>query len=125
MQSFIDFPDGLLDQSPGDAYGFTDGEIAALRDVCDAVEAVLPVLDTLGLETALPASQLPAAASAAYILGMGPERHRRWVIELPSTPEALVGEAKVRWRALVDAEVFWTRRLRRLPPRRPTGPGGA
>ena len=101
----------FLDQSPGDAYGFADGEIATLRDVCDAVEAVLPVLDALGLETALPASQLRAAASAAYILGMGPEPYRRWVIELPSTLEALVAEAKVRWHALVDADVFWTRRL--------------
>ena len=101
----------FLDQSPGDAYGFADGEIAVLRDVCDAVEAVLPVLDTVGLETALPASQLPAAASAAFILGTAPERYRRWVIELPSTQEVLVAEAKGRWRALVDAEVFWTGRL--------------
>ena len=101
----------FLDHLPADAYDFADGEIAVLRDVCDAVEAVLPVLDTLGLERALPASQLRAAASAAYILGMGPERYRRWVIELPSTPEALVGEAKVRWRALLDAEAFWTQRL--------------
>jgi uncharacterized protein DUF4011/AAA domain-containing protein len=101
----------FLDQSPGDAYGFADGEIAVLRDVCDAVEAVLPVLDTLGLETALPASQLLAAASAAYILGTAPVRYRRWVIELPSTPEAPVAEAEGRWRALADAEVFWTGRL--------------
>ena len=101
----------FLDHSPGDAYGFADGEIAILSDVCDAVETVLPVLNALGLETAVPASQLPAAASAAYILGTAPERCRRWVIELPSTPEALVAEAKGRWRALVDTEVFWTGRL--------------
>ena len=80
----------FLDQLPGDAYGFADGEIAVLRDVCDAVEAMLPVLNTLGLGTALPVSQLPAAASAAFILGTAPERYRRWVIELPSTPEAPV-----------------------------------
>ena len=101
----------FLDQSPADAYGFADGEIAALRDLCDAVEAMLPALDTFNLEMALPASHLPTVASAAYILGMGPERSRRWAIELPSTPQALVAEAKVRWRALVDAEAFWTRRL--------------
>ena len=88
-----------------------DGEIAVLLEVCDAVEAVLPVLETLGLETTVPASQLPAVASAAYILGTAPERCRRWVIELPLTSEALVAEAKGRWRALVDAEVFWTGRL--------------
>ena len=82
-----------------------------LLEVCDAVEAVLPVLETLGLETAVPASQLPAVASAAYILGTAPERRRRWVIELPLTSEVLVAEAKGRWRALVDAEVFWTGRL--------------
>ena len=115
----------FLDQVPGDAYGFADGEIAVLLDVCDAVEAVLPVLDTLGLETTLPASQLPAAASAAYILGMAPERCRRWVIELPSTPEALVAEAKGRWRALVDGGSILDAQARQLPPRRPTGPGGA
>ena len=101
----------FLDWSPGDAYRVADSEIAILLEVCDAVEAVLPVLDTLGLETALPASRLLAAASAAYILGMAPERYRRWVIELPSTPEAPVAEAKGRWRALVHAEVFWTGRL--------------
>jgi hypothetical protein len=33
------------------------------------------------------------------------------VIELPSTPETPVAEAKARWRALVDAEVYWTSRL--------------
>ena len=62
-------------------------------------------------KTTVPASQLPAVASAAYILGTAPERYRRWVIELPLTSEVLVAEAKGRWRALVDAEVFWTRRL--------------
>ena len=101
----------FLDRSPGDAYRFADGEIAVLRDVCDAIQAVLPVLDALGLERAVPASQLAAAASAAYILGTAPERYRRWVIELPSAPEALVAEARDRWRALMDAEVFWTSRL--------------
>ena len=101
----------LLDQVPGDAYGRADSEIVVLLEVCDAVEAVLPVLETLGLETTVPASQLPAVASAAYILGTAPERRRRWVIELPLTSEVLVAEAKGRWRALVDAEVFWTGRL--------------
>jgi hypothetical protein len=57
---------------------------------------VLPVLDALGLETGTPASQLAAAASAAYVLGMASERHRHWVIELPSTPEALIAGVKVR-----------------------------
>jgi hypothetical protein len=33
------------------------------------------------------------------------------VIELPSTPETPVAEAKACWRALVDAEVYWTSRL--------------
>ncbi len=42
---------------------------------------------------------------------MAPERYRRWVIELPSTPEALIAEVKGRWHALVDAEAFWTGRL--------------
>jgi Protein of unknown function (DUF4011)/REase_MTES_1575/AAA domain len=101
----------FLDQSAAEAYGFADDEIAILLDVCDAAEAVLPALETLGLETTAPASQLPAVASAAYILSMAPERYRRWVIELPLTPETLVAEAKDRWRALVDAELFWTRRL--------------
>jgi len=64
----------------------------------------------------VPASQLPAAASAAYILGTASEHYRRWVIELPSTPEAPVAEAKGRWRALKDAEVFWTGRLRSYRP---------
>ena len=101
----------FLAQSPAEAYCFADGEIAILRDVCDAAEAVLPALETLGLENTAPALQLPAVASAAYILGTAPERYRHWVIELPLTPEAVVAEAKDRWRALVDAELFWTRRL--------------
>lgn len=106
----------FLDQLPLEAYRAADSEIVILLEVCDAIEAVMPILDTLGLESTVPASQLPAVAVAGYILGTAPLRYRRWVIELPSTPEALVAEGRSRWRALMDAEVSWGSKLSSYHP---------
>jgi hypothetical protein len=67
----------FLERTPAEAYEFANADIKALEALAEAVEAVVPVLNILGLGVDLPATHLPAATSASYVLGMSPARVRR------------------------------------------------
>jgi hypothetical protein len=101
----------LLDHTPAEAYAFASKEIAALEQIVEVTEAVTPALKVLGLGIGIPASHLPAATSAAYILGSAPEHVRRWIVELPDASLETVSGAIVSWRQLRDGEARWTAEL--------------
>jgi very-short-patch-repair endonuclease len=101
----------LSEQVPAVAYKLSDGEAIVLEDLLDAVEAVLPALEVLGLDSKILASHLRAVAFAVHILSGASQRYLRWFVELQHAPKASVVEAIGRWRSLVDAEGSWAAKL--------------
>lgn len=101
---------GFLELTPGQAYDIADAEIAALEELVGIVEGVLKPAAMLGLGEMIPASRLPPAASAAYVLGLAPAKSRRWIVELPHAATDDVTACLDRWRGLLEAEAEWTKK---------------
>ena len=101
----------FLEQTPTEAYKFADAEIEALEALAAVVEGVIPVLKILGLGAEIPATYLPAAASASYVLGMSPAGARRWIVELPNASGEEVIAAIRRRAELLEVEKAWAAKV--------------
>ena len=106
----------FLERTPAEAYEFADAEFKVLEALAEAVEAVVPVLNILGLGVDLPATHLPAATSASYVLGMSPARVRRWIVELPDASEEAISGAIRRRAELLEAEKAWAAKVPAYTP---------
>jgi hypothetical protein len=73
-------------------------------------------LNILSLGVDLPATHLPAATSASYVLGMSPARVRRWIVELPDSTEEAISGAIRRRAELLDAEKAWAAKVPAYTP---------
>ena len=97
----------FLDLTPEQAYAMAEAELAVLEKLAGVVEGALKPSAMLGLGESNPASLLPAAASAAFVLGLAPAKARRWIVELPHASAEEIATAISRFTALTEAEAGW------------------